>query len=308
MTGQGDVSWALVEQVVRDWLGESARLNEVSFLAGGIVNTTLAVKLHDGLRAVLKVSPHRVNYSHERESRALDHLAGLGITVPKVLASHTATLDKPHSYLILQFIEGMTLRDAVHTPHAPDAFDEVQRELAEATAAMHAQTGPHYGKIEGDTFTEWPVFFRSLVEPVWNQAKEMACLPVKVRKTIGRVHERLDRLLEQNDRPRLCHGDFWAANVLCHHDHNGRWRLAAILDPELRYGHSEFEIAYMDLFKTITPRFKQVYQTHFRLSDRYHTVRKPVYQLYGLINQLQLHGPGFVTPVLAAAEKLAAIV
>ena len=54
----------------------------------------------------------------------------------------------------------------------------------------------------------------------------------------------------------------------------------------------------MDLSKTITPVFKQAYQAHHRLPDNYHRVRKPIYQLYSLINQLQLHGVSHAARVI----------
>ncbi len=157
-------------------------------------------------------------------------------------------------------------------------------------------------------FTDWPAFYRSLVDPIWQEAERMNCLPGKTHKTISRVHERLEKLLAHGDKPRLCHGDLWSGNVLCRVDTNGNWHVAAIIDPELRHAHYESEIAYMDLSKTINHAFKQAYQSHLRLPDNYHRVRKPIYQLYALVNQLQLNGHAHASRVIESAEKLASIV
>ena len=227
--------------------------------------------------------------------------------MPRVLATRTASIDYAHSYILMDFIEGMTLCDA-HEHCSEEQWNQLQCELADFAASIHSQHADLYGRFEGSTFTDWPSFYRSLVDPLWQEADKLHCLPTKVRKTITRVHEHLDSLLAHGDVPRLCHGDLWSGNVLCNANGDGRWYVAAIIDPELRHAHAECEIAYMDLSKTITPAFKQAYQSHHRLPDNYHRVRKPIYQLYALINQLQLYGTSHASRVIDAAEKLAAVV
>jgi fructosamine-3-kinase len=307
MSEQDDVSWKMVEQVVRDWLGPSAHLSELCFLAGGMVNTTVRVKTDCGRRAVLKISPHRVNHAHEREARELALLEEIGVPVPRVLATKTASIEYAHSYLLIDFIDGMTLRDA-QPLCSEEQWGRLQAELAEMALKIHAQRGDLYGRFEGLTFTDWPAFYRSLVDPIWMEADKMNCLPIKTRKTIARIHEHLEQLLSHGDVPRLCHGDLWSGNVICSVDTKGDWHVAAVIDPELRYGHAEAELAYMDLSKTINGAFKQAYQTRERLPDNYHKVRKPIYQLYALINQLQLNGHAHAPRVIESADRLATVV
>lgn len=302
-----DVSWKMVEQVVHDWLGPAAHLTEICFLAGGMVNTTVRVRTDCKKDAVLKISPHRVNHSHEREARELAMLRELGVPVPQVLATKTASIEYAHSYLLIEFVEGMTLRDAQQHCSA-EQWASLQAELADMALKIHSQQGDLYGRFEGATFTDWASFYRSLVDPLWQEAEKLHCLPIKTRKTITRIHDHLDRLLAHGDVPRLCHGDLWAGNVLCKPDEKGDWHITAVIDPELRFGHAEAELAYMDLSKTVNGAFKQAYQSQHRLPDNYHKVRKPIYQLYALINQLQLHGHTHAPRVIESAEKLATVV
>jgi fructosamine-3-kinase len=297
----------MVEQVVHDWLGPSAHLAELCFLAGGMVNTTVRVTTNTGTRAVLKISPHRVNHSHEREARELALLEEIGVTVPRVLATKTASLESPHSYLLIDFVEGMTLRDA-QEHCSQEQWTRLQAELAELALKIHSQRADLYGRFEGPMFTDWPAFYHSLVDPIWQEADKMHCLPSKTRKIVARIHEHLEQLLSHGDVPRLCHGDLWSGNVLCRPDSNGEWHIAAVIDPELRHGHAEAELAYMDLSRTINGAFKQAYQAEQRLPDNYYKVRKPVYQLYALLNQLQLHGHAHAPRVIESAEKLASAV
>lgn len=307
MSESEDVSWRMVEQVVHDWLGRSARLSELCFLTGGMVNTTVRVKTDAGQNAVLKISPHRVNHSHEREARELSLLSEVGVPVPTVLATKTASIEYPHSYLLMEFVDGITMRDAQQHCTA-DQWVRLQAELAELALKIHSQKGDLYGRFEGSTFTDWPSFYRSLIDPIWQEADKLHCLPVKTRKTINRVHDHLSQLLAHGDVPRLCHGDLWAGNVLCRPGADGEWHIVALIDPELRYAHVEAELAYMDLSKTVNGAFKQAYQIQHRLPDNYHKVRKPIYQLYGLINQLQMHGHAHAPRVIECADKLTAVI
>jgi fructosamine-3-kinase len=301
-----DISWPLVERIARDSLDRDDPLAEMSLLGGGVVATTLKMKTRSGKRAVLKISSHRVNHHHEREARQLQMLAELGIPAPRVLASQTGSLEWPHSFVLLEHVEGVTLK-AARQLCSQEQMDALQTQLAEIALKLHAVTGEMYGKLEGASFTDWPTFFHSLVDPILQEAEQGKILPHKTTKTLRRLHSSLPALLSHGDVPRLCHGDFWSGNVMCRADESGDWSVAAILDPELRFSHAEAEIAYMDLFGTINATFKRTYQEHQRLPDAYHRVRKPVYQVYGLLNQFQMRGPEFAAALVDSVDRVSVL-
>jgi fructosamine-3-kinase len=327
MSQHDDVSWPLVESIARRWIGPDAKLEEICLLAGGIINTTVGIRvsapreieptstkppasdsMSSSCRAVLKISPHRANHAHAREARELELLESLGVPVPRVLLSQTASLESPHSFLLIDHVEGMSFR-AARPMMSPAAIDAVERQLAEIVVRIHSHTADAYGRFEGARFTDWPAFYHSLVDPVLAEADKLAVIPKKSHKVIERVHARLDQLLDTGDVPRLLHGDLWSANLMVAPTGvDDGWRIAAVIDPELRFGHAEAELAYMELYKTATPAFRTQYQKTFKLSERYHTVRRPVYQMYGLLNQLQLHGPSATTPLIEAVDKVAPLV
>src|SRR5205807_6413845 len=101
---------------------------------------------------------------------------------------------------------------------------------------------------------------------------------------------------------RLVHGDLWSANVLARQDHFGKWWVSGILDPMCKYAHTEGEIAYLELFHTVTPAFLRAYQSAHRLASEYHEVRKHVYQMYELINHVQLFGAEYLKPLQGTME------
>src|SRR3954470_11993240 len=76
---EGDISWQVLRRIVQDWAGTSAELSEVSHLDGGSISTTLLLKTRDDARAVLKLSPYRVDRSYEPEAHDLNLLRSIGI-------------------------------------------------------------------------------------------------------------------------------------------------------------------------------------------------------------------------------------
>lgn len=324
----GEVSWQTLRRIVQRWSGDSAELDSVSALDGGSISTTLMLQTKAGDRAVLKVSPHRVDRSYEVEAHQLSLLRSIGLPAPQVYECHTGSLDAPDSYLLIEHMPGINLHDAKEQC-APEAFQALQSQLGQMVVALHQHTGARYGKVEpesalkkpatvnGATWGEsggesggetWPAFYRGLYDGIWHECEKHSAIANKSRKLIGRIHDKLDRLLTHTDQPRLTHGDLWASNVLAAADEDGRWKITALLDPNCRFAHAECELAYLDLFHTITPAFMKEYQRSFKTDDDYHARRKHIYQLYELVNHVNLFGDRYIKPMQATLEKLSAFV
>jgi fructosamine-3-kinase len=296
----------MLRRIVHDWVGTSAELAEVKPLAGGSINTTAAVTTAAGERAVLKVSPHRVDRSYVHEAYQLNLMRSVGMPTPQVYSCRVGTLEEPFSYLLLEFIDGVDLA-AARNRCAPEQYEHVQMHLADLLQTLHAQTHSHYGRVtegEREEFAEWPKFYRRCYDEIWHEAERSSLLPTKARKQIARVHERLERLIGNDDVPRLVHADLWTSNVLAKEDGFGKWWVCGVLDPNCKYAHAESELAYLELFHTVTPAFMRAYQLGHRLAGEYHTVRKHVYQLYELVNHLQLFGAEYLKPLMGCLERV----
>jgi fructosamine-3-kinase len=310
LSQDAEISWQMLRRIVHDWVGAAAELAEVRPLEGGSISSTIALTTKAGDRAVLKISPHRVNRQYLAEAYQLNILRTIGVPTPQVYASKVGDLDDPVSYLLLEFVDGVDLAQA-RKQCADDDFDRLQCHLADVVLAMHNNTHETYTRVtDGDReeFAAWPAFYRKVYDPHWHECEKTGNLPVKIRKTIAKIHERLERLIAHDDCPRLVHWDVWSSNVLCKPDEHGRWWVSGLLDPNCKYAHAEAEIAYMDLFHTITPAFLRAYQQVRKLHPDYHRVRKQIYQLYELINHLNAFGPEYLKPTIAAVEKLGAVV
>jgi fructosamine-3-kinase len=156
----------------------------------------------------------------------------------------------------------------------------------------------------GEMFDSWPKFYRMVYDPVWHEAEKDPHLNKHCRKQIGKVHDKLERLIVHGDKPRLVHFDLWNTNVMVKKDAaSGQWHVAALLDPNCKYAHFEAEIAYLELFHTVTPAFMKAYQQRHRLPSDYHQFRKPIYQLYPLLNHVQSSGEQYLRLLAQAVER-----
>jgi fructosamine-3-kinase len=307
-----DISWHMLRRIVHEWHGDSAELDEVKPLVGGSINNTVALHTTDGSRAVLKISPHRVNRDFEREANQLRLLRQIGLPAPEVYHVHPGDLEHPFGYLLMEYREGVCLNEARQLC-TPEQFDRLQERLAELVCALHDRTSDVYERVglsngEARSFENWPAFYRHVYDAIWHEAEKDPHLPVKCRKQIDKVHERLERLVAHDDRPRLVHWDIWATNLLVKPDAEGEWQVTALLDPNCKFAHAEAEIAYLELFHTVTPAFMRAYRRRHRLPPAYERIRRPIYQLYPLINHLRLFGAEYVRPLTAAVERVAAVV
>jgi fructosamine-3-kinase len=311
MSQEPDISWQVLRRIAQDWGGTSAEPAEITPLDGGCISTTVAIEFTDHRKAVLKISAHRVDRSYVNEAHQLKLLAEMGLPVPEVYAAKLGSLDDPFSYILMEYVDGVNLNQAKKIC-TPEQFNALQVQLAELVLNLHERTSSGYGRVEIEPtpkqFEQWPEFFRMTFDSICEEAFESSLLPIKCRKQIGKLHERLDRLLQHEDVPRLVHWDMWASNILARPDGEGNWRLAALLDPNCKFAHVEAEMAYIALFGTATPAFMKTYQQKRRLGDDYHRIRKPIYQLYFLMNHLHIFGAEYARQVIAAVEKVGALV
>lgn len=314
---EADIPWQVLRDIARQWSGDGAELESVTPMAGGSINLTLALSMKDGQKAVLKITPHRIDKTHTEEARQLALLHEAGLPVPEVYLSCVGTLDDPFSYILMEFVDGVDL-SAARSRCAPEQFDTLQAELADLVLKLHERTHSHFmrvspaigsGDAEPKRFESWPACYREIFDPIWQEVEKSGVLPVKCRKQVGKVHERLDRLIAHADVPRLVHWDIWSTNLMVRQGDDGQWHVAAFLDPNCKFGHAEAELAYLELFHTVTPAFMKAYQRTRKLPPEYQQIRKPIYQLYSLLNHLRLFGSaGYQKRVLEQVERVGQIV
>ena len=113
---------------------------------------------------------------------------------------------------------------------------------------------------------------------------------------IGNVGDLLDG---HEPAPSLLHGDLWSGNAAF---------LAsgapALFDPAVYYGDREADLAMTELFGGFPRQFYAAYEAAWPLAPGYER-RKHLYNLYHLLNHLNLFGGGYLAQVRSALRLLA---
>jgi protein-ribulosamine 3-kinase len=108
------------------------------------------------------------------------------------------------------------------------------------------------------------------------------------------------RLLEGHQPPAsLLHGDLWGGNT-------GFLAGGApvLFDPAVYYGDREADLAMTELFGGFPEKFYEAYSEAWPLEQGYE-LRKQIYNLYHLLNHLNLFGGGYLGQVKATLSLLA---
>lgn len=190
------------------------------------------------------------------------------------------------SYLVLKYLE---LSDRTR---ADDA------ELGHTLAALHARHSPYFGWYHDNTIgttpqintphADWTVFFRE--RRILFQLDLAACNGHEgtIQELGHRLADAIPALLDgHKPAPSLLHGDLWAGNCAAHHDR------PILFDPAVYYGDRETDIAMTELFGGFPPAFYAAYEEAAPLKDGY-LVRKMLYNLYHVLNHLNLAGGGYL--------------
>jgi fructosamine-3-kinase len=146
---------------------------------------------------------------------------------------------------------------------------------------------------------DWCAFFaRQRLAPQFARA---ATSGFAIRDDGDRVIEALPTLL-RNHSPAaaLVHGDLWSGNAAT---------LASgepvVFDPAVHVGDRESDLAMAELFGGFDGAFFGAYRETWPLDDGYDT-RRDLYQLYHLLNHLNLFGGGYLSRVLRSTERILA--
>ena len=202
-------------------------------------------------------------------------------------------------FLLLDFVES----------HAPrkDFFAHFSISLAN----MHRTSQDHCGFFE-DNFLgatpqpnhnpqnlPWSRFFweKRLLYQCQLGVKN-ALIPKGLEKEILQLKDTVVDLLTTDAPPSLLHGDLWSGNYLV----NSRGK-ACLIDPACYYGHREAELAMCRLFGGFPPEFYHGYNEEYPLEKGVEK-RLPLYQLYHVLNHLNLFGGHYLESVQRIVEGL----
>jgi fructosamine-3-kinase len=110
----------------------------------------------------------------------------------------------------------------------------------------------------------------------------------------------LPALIGHGPAPSLLHGDLWGGNFGADSDGN-----PVVFDPACYYGDREADLAMTELFGGFGRDFYAAYNAAWPLDPGYR-VRKDLYNLYHVLNHLNLFGGGYLSQARTMIDRLLA--
>lgn len=181
--------------------------------------------------------------------------------------------------------------------------------LGRQLAALHACSSPQFGfphhNYLGSTpqpnpwtkdgyqfFAESRLLFQA------RRAAHSGLLSASDADRVEALARRLPELVPSQPAS-LIHGDLWSGNVICN-----RTGMPALIDPAVHYGWAEAELGMTALFGGFPAAFYQAYLEARPLQPGWRE-RFPVYNLYHLLNHLNLFGVGYLAEVIQILRRYA---
>ena len=171
-------------------------------------------------------------------------------------------------------------------------------DLGKHLAAMHRTTSKQFGWVRDNTIGQTPQINTPSSDWVNFWRTQRLGFQLNLAKTNGH-NGKLQKLGEQllinldkffpdaSPLPALLHGDLWSGNYA--YDGNGN---PVLFDPAVYYGDREADIAMTELFGGFPADFYSAYRYDYPLDSGYN-IRKLVYNLYHILNHLNLFGSSY---------------
>jgi len=268
---------------IGDVTGEPFAPGQQHDVGGGCINRALV--LDDGSRRYFV----KLNQAARREMFVAE-AAGLRaiadsetVRVPTPICDGTAA---GRAYLVLEYLP---LQGGTRTSMA---------QLGTQLAAMHRHTQERFGWNIDNTIGSTP----QLNDPDTNWVRFLRAKRLGYQLSFaaergygGRLQRHGEQLLEQLDVffsdyrpiPSLLHGDLWGGNVSATRDD-----CPVIFDPAVYFGDREADLAMTELFGGFPDAFYRAYREAWPLDPGYN-VRRDLYNLYHVLNHLNLFGGGY---------------
>jgi fructosamine-3-kinase len=287
--------WHSIAAQIATATGDPFRPAPPRDVGGGCISS--AIVLDDGRRTVfVKLNRAELLDMFEAEAAGLAEIAATrSIRVPTPICTGTAGA---RAFIAMEHLPlgGRGSRSAAAA--------------GEQLAAMHRATRDHFGWVRDNTIGATPQrnHERSDWIAFWREQRLGFQLDLAARHGYGgRLQQRGERLLDgcaalidHAPSPSLLHGDLWGGNM--GYTDAGQ---PVIFDPAVYYGDREADLAMTELFGGFGADFYAAYNAAWPLDSGYAT-RKTLYNLYHIINHLNLFGGGYQSQAERMIDRLLA--
>lgn len=252
-------------------------------VSGGDINITEMLE-GSGQQYFVKINDARRLGMFEAESDGLAEITNSkSVRVPHPICSGTHS---DRAYLVLEYLD---------IERGTGRSDEL---LGQQLAAMHRTTTDKFGWWRNNTIGstpqinttehDWIMFYREHRLRVQLELAAQSGFGRNLSKSGEQLLEKLPEFFtDYEPLPSLLHGDLWGGNHAALRDGT-----PVIFDPAVYYGDREADLAMTELFGGFSAGFYAAYREAWPLDPGY-PVRRNLYNLYHVLNHLNLFGGGY---------------
>ncbi|MGD8964339.1 MAG: fructosamine kinase family protein [Gammaproteobacteria bacterium] len=288
--------WSRIAADIGAAAGLEVSADSVRPVTGGCINSAWRLVCADG-HLFVKTNTSSALEMFEAEHDGLEELlAADALRVPRPLATGVTG---GCAWIAMEWIETGRSRHGT------------ARDLGLGLARQHRCLAEKFGWARDNTIGSTPQangWFSEWVE-FYSQRRIRYQLDLAARNSYpGRLLEAGERLLQcvgdffsdYRPEPSLLHGDLWGGNWAA--DAEGR---PFLFDPAVYYGDREADLAMTELFGGFDAEFYAAYRDAWPLDAGYRT-RRDLYNLYHVLNHLNLFGSGYLGQSEALLGRLIA--
>ncbi len=276
--------------------GQPFTIQAINSIAGGCINQACEL-VGESQSFFVKFNNRALLPMFEAEFSGLQEISALdSIKVPNPVA---CGLTDKHSFLVLEMI------------HFGTGTAKSSRLMGQQLAKLHQSVQPYFGWHRDNTigstgqvngrYQDWVSFWRQQRLGFQLNLAAKAGYRGRLQKNGERLCAELGAFFtDYQPNPALLHGDLWGGNARV--DRAGN---PVIFDPACYYGDHEADLAMTELFGGFGADFYAAYRDTLSVDAGY-AVRKTLYNLYHILNHLNLFGGGYLSQAEAMLEKLLA--
>jgi len=283
-------------QHIEQTTGKSCQPYQKRSIGGGCINTAYQLQTPAG-NYFVKLNRPQLADMFEAEADGLNEMtAQNAIRVPEVICYGVTD---SHSFLALEYIELSSLRG------------RATAQLGEQLAQLHQIKQSYFGWHRDNTIGSTPQINTRHADWISFYQQERLAKQYQFAQQNGfggRLAQQGEKLIDvvpvffesYQPHPSLLHGDLWGGNVSA--DENGQ---PVIYDPACYYGDAEADLAMTELFGGYGADFYAAYR-QIKPIDAGYQSRKTLYNLYHILNHLNLFGGGYLGQAESMTQQLLA--
>lgn len=283
--------WHFISEQISQTTQRDFICNEIREIQGGDSHGTFKIS-GENKRFLVKTNKKIYLSNFEAEAEGLAHLSQSElIRTPKVICAGVVS---DHSFLVLEYI---SMTEGTHTDwyKAGQALAEMHKNFSQKMYGWQSDNFIGLTPQANQWTKKWSHFYAEqriglMLQLLYEKGIQLVNIDkaVEVIKTLFAGH---------NPKASMLHGDLWQGNLGFNHHQ------LVLFDPAFYFGDRETDMAMTELFGRFPDNFYQGYADIWPLDHEYQ-YRKPIYQLYHILNHALLFGGHYLDSAKLTLKNL----